>query len=75
MPKVPIITARKLIKVLKKAGFVLDHSQGSHYIFYHPKKKIAVPVPVHAGKDLGKGLVMAILKESKITIDEFLRLL
>ncbi|MFC1790478.1 type II toxin-antitoxin system HicA family toxin [Patescibacteria group bacterium] len=75
MPKIPIIPARKLIKVLKKDGFLHDRTHGSHFIFYHPQKKIVVSVPVHKGKSLGRGITLAILKDAKIEVEEFLKLL
>jgi predicted RNA binding protein YcfA (HicA-like mRNA interferase family) len=39
MSKLPAITPKKLIKILEKLGFKLDHSTGSHFIFYNPKTK------------------------------------
>ncbi len=33
----PILTARKLIKILEKLVFRLDHKAGSHFIFYDSK--------------------------------------
>ena len=75
MPKLPIVKARKLIKVLKKSGFIHDRTKGSHYIFWHPKKKITASVPVHKGHDLGRGITKAILKDAKISDQEFLRLI
>ena len=75
MPRLPIVSARQLIKVLKKDGFVLERTQGSHQIFYHPKKTTIVSVPVHKGKDLGRGITLAILKDAKISREEFLKLL
>lgn len=75
MPKLPVVNARKLIKVLKKSGFVLDRTQGSHFIFYHPEKKIIVSVPVHKGRDLGRGITKAILADAKISDQEFLKLI
>lgn len=75
MPRMPIIPARKLIKVLKKSGFIHDHTEGGHYIFYNPEKKITISVPVHKGRDLGRGITLAILKDAKISIEEFLKLL
>lgn len=72
MPKFPVINAKKLIKVLKKSGFILDRSHGSHHIFFHPDKQISVSVPVHPGKDLGKGITKAILHDADITDQEFL---
>ena len=75
MPRIPTVSARKLIKVLKKSGFVHDHTEGSHYIFYHSQKKITVSIPVHKGRDLGRGITQAVLKDAKISPKEFLKLL
>lgn len=75
MPRLPIVSARKLIKVLKKKGFIHDHTQGSHYIFFHPKKKIAISVPVHKSRDLGRGITKSILEDAEISREEFLKLL
>lgn len=75
MPRIPVVTARKFIKALKKAGFLHDHTEGSHHVFYHPVKKLRVAVPVHAGRDLGQGITLAILKDAKLTREEFLKLL
>ncbi len=74
MPKLPSLTPRKLIKILKNLGFELDHSTGSHFIFYNSKTKKRAVVPYHV-KDLPKGTVMSILKEAGIGRKEFENLL
>lgn len=66
MLKLPIITSKKLIKILEKIGFQLDHTTGSHFIFYHPQTKKRAVVPYHI-KDLPKGTLMSILREAGIT--------
>lgn len=66
MPKLPSITSKKLIKILKSFGFHLDHSSGSHFVFYNPKTKKRAVVPYHT-QDLPKGTVMNILREAGIT--------
>ncbi|KKP47952.1 MAG: hypothetical protein UR39_C0002G0055 [Candidatus Woesebacteria bacterium GW2011_GWA1_33_30] len=68
MPKMAVFNARKLIKILKKDGFRLSRTEGSHNIFYHSVKKVIVSVPVHKGSDLGRGITMSILKDAKIDI-------
>lgn len=68
MSRIPTVSARRLIKVLKKSGFIHDHTEGSHYIFYHPRKKIAVSVPVHKGRDLGRGITQDRKSNFKIEI-------
>lgn len=66
MPKLPSITSKKLIKILKSFGFQLDHSTGSHFIFYNPKTKKRSVVPYHR-QDLPKGTIMSILREAGIS--------
>jgi predicted RNA binding protein YcfA (HicA-like mRNA interferase family) len=73
MSKLPVITSKKLVRILNKIGFQLDHKTGSHFIFYNPKSKKRTVVPYHI-KDLPQGTLMNILKEAGITKEEFLRL-
>ncbi|MCT8336566.1 addiction module toxin, HicA family [Methanoculleus sp. Afa-1] len=54
MPKLPALTAQKVMKILEKKGFVLDRVKGSHHIFYQLETKRRVVVPVH-GRDLPPG--------------------
>lgn len=61
MPKLPALTPKRLIKVIEKLGFQLDHATGSHFIFYHPESKKRVVIPHHA-KDLPKGTILSILR-------------
>jgi predicted RNA binding protein YcfA (HicA-like mRNA interferase family) len=59
------MNGKELIKILKKNGWVLDRITGSHQIMIKEGKR-AVPVPVHGSKDLPKGLVSAIFKQTEI---------
>ncbi|MEA2065014.1 MAG: type II toxin-antitoxin system HicA family toxin, partial [Patescibacteria group bacterium] len=54
---------------LKDKGFVLDHITGSHYIFYNFNNKKRAVVPCHT-KDLPKGTLLAILRQSGISKDD-----
>lgn len=72
MPNIPVVSARKLIRVLKKKGFVLQRVHGSHNIFVHEEKKLIVSVPVHKGRDLGRGITTAILRDAHISVEDFL---
>lgn len=75
MPRIPIIKARKLVSILKNKGFVLHRITGSHHVFIRRKDRLTIVVPVHKGRDLGRGITLAILKDAQITAEEFLRLL
>lgn len=74
MPKLPVITPKKLIKILKKNGFELDHTTGSHFVLYHPETKKRAIVPYHI-KDLPRGTLMTILREAGIKRKQFENLL
>ena len=74
MPNFPVVTAKTLIAVLKKKGFRLDTSEGSHFVFRHSITHKHVSVPVHPGRDLGRGITKHILKEAEITPEEFIKL-
>ena len=55
----------ELIKQLQRDGWELVAVRGSHHQFKHPVKPGRVTVP-HPKKDLGVGLVRAILKQAGI---------
>lgn len=74
MPNVPVVSARKLIKVLKKKGYILHRVKGSHHIFIRQEDQRTVSVPVHPGHDLGRGITISILKDANISLEEFIRL-
>jgi Predicted periplasmic or secreted lipoprotein len=74
MPKLPLITPQKIIKVLERKGFVLDRIRGSHHIYYHPETKRRVVMPLHK-RDLPKGTLLEILKQAGISKEELRDLL
>jgi predicted RNA binding protein YcfA (HicA-like mRNA interferase family) len=72
MPKLPILKPRQLVKKLQKLGFIKDHQTGSHLIMYHPDSGRRAVAPIHL-KDIPKGTLAAILRESQIDLKEFLK--
>jgi predicted RNA binding protein YcfA (HicA-like mRNA interferase family) len=68
-PQLPVLTARELITVLKKHGFVLDRQSGSHAIFIH-KDGRRTTVPIHGKRDIGKGLIRQIMKDTELSVDD-----
>lgn len=55
-----------LFRLLKKDGWFVVRQKGSHVIMQHPKKSEQLTVPYHAGKEVKKGLLTAILKQANI---------
>jgi predicted RNA binding protein YcfA (HicA-like mRNA interferase family) len=58
------MTGKELLKLLEKNGWTLDRISGSHHIMIKGDKTLSVPV--HGGRDLGKGLLGKLLKEGGI---------
>jgi predicted RNA binding protein YcfA (HicA-like mRNA interferase family) len=68
------LPARKVIKVLSILDFKIVRKRGSHVVLKHPDGRITV-VPVHAAEKIGPGLLLKIIKDAKLTKEEFLKLL
>lgn len=74
-PVLPVVTAKKCLKALKKAGFVIDHQTGSHARLIHAiHKELRVTIPIH-NKDLPRGTLKSILRQAQLTTKEFIRFL
>jgi len=69
--KLPLLSGIEVIKRLKKAGFIAVRQKGSHVRLekYTKDKTIKITVPLH--KEIKKGTLNRIIKDSKITTDEF----
>jgi predicted RNA binding protein YcfA (HicA-like mRNA interferase family) len=67
--KQPVVNARQLIKALEKKGFKFSRQSGSHAI-YIDDYGTRVTVPIHGKKDLGKGLLKQIMKDSGLTNED-----
>jgi len=69
MSNFPAITGRQLIKVLRRFGFKVIRTKGSHHFLQHPDGRCTV-VPVHRGESVGRGLFAQILRDCDITREE-----
>jgi len=74
-PKLPVIKAKQLIKVVKRLGFELDRQSGSHAIYYRKSDKRRIVIPIHAGKDIKPKTLYGIIKDLNLDVDEFKKLL
>jgi predicted RNA binding protein YcfA (HicA-like mRNA interferase family) len=65
----PAITGKHLIKALKKIGFEVVRSKGSHHFLQHSDGRCTV-VPVHTGETIGRGLLAQIMRDCEITPED-----
>jgi len=74
--RLPAVNGRAVIRALSQAGFVVDRIVGSHHVLTHPNDpRRTVSVPVHAGHDLKRGTLRAIIRQAGFTVEEFTDLL
>lgn len=72
--KLPSLSPRQVVKVLKKLGFIELRQKGSHLILFNSTTKSRVTVPMHKGKNIKKPLLRKIIEiEAQTTIDDFLK--
>ena len=60
----------KVARRLAEFGFRPVHQRGSHVRFAHADGRWAI-VPFHAWKDIHRGLLLKIVKDTRIDPDEF----
>jgi len=73
MSGLPRISGRECVKVLNKIGFYLKRQEGSHMILRRDDPFGQIVVPDH--KELDRGTLRAIIRQSGLGIDEFIKLL
>jgi predicted RNA binding protein YcfA (HicA-like mRNA interferase family) len=66
---IPAITGKQLIKSLKKIGFEVVRSKGSHHFLQHSDGRRTV-VPVHTGETIGRGLLAQIMRDCEMTSED-----
>ena len=74
MAKFSRLTGQQVIAALKKGGFEILRTKGSHHFLAHSDGRRTV-VPVHRGETIGPGLMLKILRDCDLERDEFLELL
>ena len=74
-PRLPPLKPRRVLRALKRAGFFVHHSSGSHHILKHPDNPtLRVTLPYH-NKDLKLRTLDSIVKQSGLTHEEFKKFL
>jgi predicted RNA binding protein YcfA (HicA-like mRNA interferase family) len=68
------VTGKDVISALQRAGFEVTRTRGSHHFLQHSDGRVTA-VPVHAGENIGPGLMSKILRDTKLSRAEFEQLL
>jgi predicted RNA binding protein YcfA (HicA-like mRNA interferase family) len=69
-----VVSGRDAAKTFKKLGYEFDHQTGSHMILrqtFPPHRRLTIP----DHKELAKGTLRAIIRQSGLSVEEFADLL
>ena len=67
----PVISGKDVVKILCKNGFIVRRQTGSHIIIKREKRQVVVP----NHDEIDRGTLRSIIKQSGLTVDEFMELL
>lgn len=72
MPKLPVVSGRETIRVLEKLGYTTIRQRGSHVVLRKETDDdtLGTVVPLH--DELAPGTLSGILRQAKVSRDEFL---
>ena len=73
-PKLPATTAKDLVRVAERLGFVFRRQSGSHAIYVRSSDQARVVIPMHKG-ELKRKTLRGIIHDLKTTVEEFANLL
>ena len=66
--KLPVLKPKEAVKLLLSVGFIKQRQTGSHLILMKNRRIVVVPIHV---KDLKRGVLKSIIKQTGLTVEEF----
>jgi len=72
--KLPVVSGAEVVKAFRRLGYELDEQHGSHMILRRadpPHRRLSVP----NHRELAKGTLRVLIRESGLTVEEFTKLL
>ncbi len=74
MSRFPLTDAKSLEKILLKLGFAFVRQKGSHRFYRHSDGRYTT-IPFHGNADLNRPLILDILKQIRLSPDDYVKLL
>ena len=72
MPNLPSLKPRDVEKILLYNNFYIKRQTGSHRVYHSTQTNAVVVVPFHS-KDVRKGTLRSIIRQSKLSLEAFLK--
>jgi len=74
MHKLPRAGGEKHVAAFKRAGWIVNHIEGSHFIMIKEGCNVHLSIPVHKGQDMGLGLLKKLIARAGISNEEYIEL-
>ncbi|HOV83159.1 MAG TPA: type II toxin-antitoxin system HicA family toxin [Methanothrix sp.] len=72
MCRLPRASGEKHVAAFKRAGWTVNHIEGSHYIMVKEGCNVHLSIPVHKGKDLGIGLLKKLIEKAGLKNEQYI---
>jgi predicted RNA binding protein YcfA (HicA-like mRNA interferase family) len=73
MSKLPQVSCAEVVRALQKIGFTVRRQHGSHIIMRRDNPLAQTVVPNH--RQIDRGTLRAILRQTEVSVDELIKLL
>ncbi len=70
--RLPVLSGKDVLRALSKAGYSIRNRESSHVHLRHPSKK---PLTIPNHKEIARGTLRAIIRESGFSLEQFMELL
>lgn len=75
MPRLPILSGKKLLKTLRANKYRMVRQKGSHVFVESEDGSLSTVIPVHSNEDLGKGILKAILNDLELSVEDIMKMI
>jgi predicted RNA binding protein YcfA (HicA-like mRNA interferase family) len=72
MPKLPVLSGAKAVKLFEKAGWRIARQKGSHVIMLKSGNITSLSIPQH--KELAPGTLRSLIRSAGLRVEEFVEL-
>lgn len=74
--RLPAVSGKRVLRALRRAGFFVHHTRGSHHVLKHPNRpELRVVIPVHGNRPIKRGTLNQIIKDADLLPEGFRGLL
>ena len=73
MSKLPVVSGAECLKALSRVGFEVYRQRGSHIVLVRKSPSAQTTIPNHS--ELDRGTLRAIIRQTGLTVEEFVALL